>query len=170
MLHLPPTASNQTSADPVGNGRLALLRNPGKLGRLRKDPDLNLAAVDELSRFDSPVQEEYRRLLDDREANGFALRRRDNVVALLGAAYRDPAVWDDPDRFDVGRSDGAHLSCRRGIYHCPGRLLTRLKCRVAPGMLFERFASIRLRAKRPQFRRTLALRGLEPLPVRCVRA
>ena len=149
MLHLPPAASNETSANPIGNGRLALLRNPGELGRMRKDPDLNLAAVDTLPRFDSPVQEEYWRLQDDREVNGFALRRRDNVVALLGAANRNPAVWNDPDRFDVRRSDDAHLSFRRGIHHCLGRSLTRLESRIAPGMLLERFASIRLLAERP---------------------
>ena len=85
-------------------------------------------------------------------------------------ANRDPAVFADPDRLDVGRSGGAHLSFGGGIHHCLGRALTRLECRVALEMLLERFASIRPLAARPRFRRTVVLRGLESLPVRCARA
>lgn len=170
MLRLILIAGNETTTNLVGNGMLALLRHPDQLERPREDPDLNLAAVDELPRFDSPVQEEFRRLPDHCEVNGYAPHRRVNVVAPLGATNHDPAAFEDPDRLDVGRSGGAHLLFGRGIHHCPGRSLSRLECRGAPGMLFERFASIRLLAERPRFRRTLALLGLDSLPVRCARA
>ena len=170
MLRLLLAAGNETSANLIGNGMLALLRNPDELACLREDPGLIPAAVDELLRFDSPVQADFRRVLEDCEVNGFALRRCDNVALLLGAANRDPAVFADPDRLDVGRRGGAHLSFGRGIHHCLGRALAHLECRVALEMLLEHFASIRLLAQRPRFRRTVVLRGLESLPVRCVRA
>ena len=170
MLRLLLAAGNETSANLIGNGMLALLRNPGELERLREGPDLVAGAVDELLRFDSPVQADFRRVLEDCEVGGVALRRRDNLVLLLGAANRDPAVFEAPDRLDVGRSAGAHLSFGRGIHHCLGRALARLECRVALEMLLERFSSIRLLHARPRFRTSLVLRGLESLPVCCVRA
>ena len=92
------------SVSGFGNGMLALLRHPEQLQRLRNDPSLIPAAVEELLRFDSPAQADFRRVLADCEVNGFALRKRDNVVLLLGAANRDPDVFEDPDGLDVGRN------------------------------------------------------------------
>ena len=169
MLRLLLSAGNETSANLIGNGMLALLRHPEQFERLRQDPSLIPAAVEELLRFDSPVQADLRRVLADCEVNGIALRKRDNVVLLLGAANRDPGVFDDPDRLDVGRSQVPHLSFGRGIHHCLGAALARLEGRIVLEMLLERFPQMSLLGERPRFRKGLVLRSLQSLPVRCVR-
>ena len=170
MLRLLLIAGNETTTNLIGNGILALLRHPDQLQRLREDPSLIQAAVDELLRFDSPVQTDFRRVLEDCEVNGFPLRPRDNMVLLLGAANRDPDVFENPDRLDVGREDRSHLSFGRGIHHCLGAPLARLEGRIVLETLLERFSSIGLLDERPRFRNSIVLRGLESLPIRCTRA
>ena len=170
MLRLLLIAGNETTTNLIGNGILALLRHPDQLQRLREDRSLIPAAVDELLRFDSPVQTDFRRTLADCAVNGFALRRRQNVVLLLGAANRDPDVFEDPDRLDIGRSEGAHLSFGRGIHHCIGAPLARLEGRIVLETLLERFSRIDLLGPRPRFRDGIVLRGLQSLPVRCIGA
>ena len=170
LLRLLLIAGNETTSNLIGNGVLALLRNPGELERLRDDPGLIPGAVDELMRFDSPVQVAFRRVLADCEVNGFPLRRRDNVFVLLGAGNRDPDAFDDPDRLDVGRDAHAHLSLGRGIHHCLGAPLARLEARIALEMLLERFPRIGLRAGTPRFRTSIVIRGLHALPLHCAQA
>ena len=170
LLRLLLIAGNETTSNLIGNGVLALLRNPGELERLRDDPGLIPGAVDELMRFDSPSQATFRRVLADCEVNGFPLRRRDNVFVLLGAGNRDPDAFDDPDRLDVGRDAHAHLSLGRGIHHCLGAPLARLEARVALEMLLERFPRIGLRAGTPRFRTSIVIRGLHALPLHCAQA
>ena len=170
MLRLLVIAGNETTTNLIGNGMLALLRNPDQLRRLRDDPGLIPAAVDELLRFDSPVQTDFRRVLADCEVNGFALRARDNVALSLGAANRDPEAFEDPDRLDVGRGGGSGLSFGRGIHHCLGTALARLEGRIAFEMLLERFPHIELLEERPRFCGGIVLRGLEALRVRCATA
>ena len=170
MLRLLLIAGNETTTNLIGNGVLALLRHPDQLQRLRDDPSLIPLAVDELLRFDSPVQTDFRRALEDCEVNGFPLKKRDNIVLLLGAANRDPDVFDEPDRLDVGRGDRSHLSFGRGIHHCIGAPLARLEGRIVLEMLLERYSQINLRGEQPRFRNSIVLRGLESLPVRCVKA
>ena len=170
MLRLLLIAGNETTANLIGNGTLALLRNPEQLRRLRDDPGLIPAAVEELIRFDSPVQTDFRRVLADCEVNGFPVRKRDNIVVLLGAANRDPEMFENPDRLDVGRDQRSHLSFGRGIHHCLGAPLARLEGRIVLEMLLERFSEIGLLTARPRFHRTIVLRGLESLPLRCVAA
>ena len=164
MLRLILIAGTETTSNLVGNAMLALLRHPEELQRLIP------AAVEELLRFDSPVQSDFRRVLEDCEVNGVSLRKRDNVVLLLGAANRDPDVFADPYRLDIGRSVGTHLSFGRGIHHCLGAPLARLEGRIVIEMLLERFSRISLLAERPRFRRGMVLRGLRSLPLRCARA
>ncbi len=170
MLRLLLIAGNETTANLIGNGTLALLRNPEQLRRLRDDPSLIPSAVEELIRFDSPVQTDFRRALADCEVNGFPVRKRDNIVVLLGAANRDPEMFENPDRLDVGRDQRSHLSFGRGIHHCLGAPLARLEGRIVLEMLLERFPEIGLLTDRPRFHRTIVLRGLESLPLRCVAA
>ena len=167
MLRLLLIAGNETTTNLIGNGMLALLRNPDQLRRLREDPGLIPSAVEELLRFDSPVQATFRRALADCEVNGFALRRRDNLVVLVGSANRDADAFADPDRLDVGRGEAAHLSFGRGIHHCLGAPLARLEGRIVLEMLLERFPRIELRGGRPRFRKSIVLRGLRSLPLRC---
>ena len=168
MLRLLLAAGNETTANLIGNGVLALLRNPDQLQRLREDPALIPSAVEELLRYDSPVQADFRRVLEDCEVNGFPLRKRDNIVALLGAANRDPGVFEDPDSLDVGRGQRAHLAFGRGIHHCLGAPLARLEGRIVLEMLLDRFTSMKLLTDRPRFQKSIVLRGLESLPVRCL--
>ena len=170
MLRLLLIAGNETTTNLVGNGMLALLRNPDQLRRLREDPELIPSAVEELMRFDSPVQTTLRRALADCEVNGFEVRKRDNIAVLVGAANRDPEVFDDPDRLDVGRAKCPHLTLGRGIHHCLGAPLARLEGRIVFEMLLERFSQIGLLDDHPRFRNSIVLRGLQSLPLRCVRA
>ena len=133
MLRLLLSAGTETTVNLIGNGILALLRNPDQLQRLRDAPGLIPAAVEELLRFDSPVQADFRHVLEDCEVNGFPLRRRDNIVLLLGAANRDPDVFVNPDRLDIDRRRGRHLSFGGGIHHCLGAPLARLEGRIVLG-------------------------------------
>ena len=170
MLRLLLIAGNETTTNLIGNGMLALLRNPGELERLRADPSVIPGAVEELLRFDSPVQTDFRGALEDCEVNGAPVRRGENIVLLIGSANRDPAAFEAPDRLDVGRSEGSHISFGRGIHHCIGAPLARLEGRIVLEVLLERFASIRLLTERPAYRGGVVLRGLESLPVAAVPA
>ena len=167
MLRLLLIAGNETTTNLIGNGMLALLDNPDQLARLRADPDLIPGAVEELLRFDSPAQTTFRRARADCAVNGFEVRARDNVAVLVGAANRDPEVFEAPDRLDVGRAHCPHLSLGRGIHHCLGAPLARLEGRIAFETLLERFRRIDLIGGRPRFRDGIVLRGLESLPLRC---
>ena len=170
MLRLLLIAGNETTTNLIGNGMLALLRNPDELERLREDPSLIPGAVEELLRFDSPVQTDFRGALEDCEVNGSPVRRGENIVLLIGSANRDPAAFEAPDRLDIGRSEGSHISFGRGIHHCIGAPLARLEGRIFLEVLLERFASIRLLDERPAYRGGVVLRGLESLPVSAVPA
>lgn len=167
MLRLLLAAGNETTTNLIGNGVLALLRNPDQLERLREDPALIPSAVEELLRYDSPVQADFRRVLADCEVNGFPVRKRENIVVLLGAANRDPEVFENPDCLDVARGQRSHLAFGRGIHHCLGAPLARLEGRIVLEMLLDRFPSMNLLAERLRFHRSIVLRGLESLPVRC---
>ena len=170
MLRLLLVAGNETTTNLIGNGLLALLQYPDQFAKLRDDPSTIPTAVEELLRFDSPVQTDLRYALADREVNGFPVRRGQNVVLLLGAANRDPEVFENPDRLEVGRREGNHLSFGRGIHHCLGAPLARLEGRIVLEVLLERFSSLRLLTDRPQFRDSIVLRGLRSLPIGCVSA
>ena len=147
ILRLLLIAGNETITNLVGNGMLALLRHPDQLRRLREDPGLIPSAVEELMRFDSPAQATFRRALANCEVNGFELRKRDNIVVLVGAANRDPDAFENPDRLDVGRARCPHLTLGRGVHHCLGALLALLEGRIVFGPDFSRgiFEALHLR-------------------------
>ncbi|MXX88467.1 MAG: cytochrome P450 [Boseongicola sp. SB0677_bin_26] len=170
MLRLLLIAGNETTTNLIGNGMLALLRNPDQLRRLREDPGLIPLAVEELMRYDPPAQATFRRTLADCAVNGFELRRGDNVVVLIGGANRDAQVFDDPERLDVGRATCPHLTLGRGIHFCLGAPLARLEGRIVLETLLERFPAIELLDDRPRFRNGVVLRGLKSLPLRCRRS
>ncbi len=165
MLRLLLVAGNETTTNLIGNGVLALLRHPEQMRALRDDPGLIPMAVEELLRFDSPVQASLRLVLEDCEVNGFPLRRGDNAVLLNGAANHDPAAFDDPDRLDVRRGEVNHVAFGRGIHYCLGAPLARLEARVAIEVLLARWPALRLLAHRPVFRQSIVLRGLDALPI-----
>ena len=170
MLRLLLVAGNETTTNLIGNGLLSLLRNPEQLQLLQEDQSRIPAAVEELLRFDSPVQLDFRGVLEDCEVNGASLRRGDGAVLAIGAANRDPQVFDEPERLDVQRSRGSNISFGRGVHHCIGAPLARLEGRIALEVLLERYSSMRLLTDHPVFRRAIVLRGLESLPMAAVPA
>jgi len=158
-------AGHETTSGLIGNGTLALLRNPAELRRLYDDPALIRTAIEELLRFDSPVQLTGRLMLEDVEIDGHTLRRGEDVVALVGAANRDPEQFPDPDRLDLGRQENRHMAFGGGIHFCLGAHLARLEGRIAIGELARRFPRMEVAADRIEWRDTITLRGLKSLPV-----
>ncbi len=159
-------AGFETTTNLIGSGLLALLRNPGELQRLRDDRSLLPSAVEEMLRYESPVQVNGRYALADTEIGGHPIRAGESVVTFLGAGNRDPEQFPDPDRFDVGRDHGAALSFGGGIHYCLGAALARLEAQVVFDRLLDRFATLEL-LEQPTFRPSVTLRGVEELRVRC---
>ena len=154
-----------TTTNLIGNGLLALLRHPVEMAQLWADPTLVDSAVEEMLRYDTPIQLTPRHVLADVDVDGLQFREGDNVVVLLGAANRDPAVFPEPDRFAVGRPDNGHLSFAWGSHFCLGARLARLEAQLVFAGLRQRFTRLEL-AGEPVRRPGLLLRGLESLPVR----
>jgi hypothetical protein len=165
-LNLLLIAGNETTTNLIGNGVLALLRNPDELERLRKEPDLVESAVEELLRYDSPVQATSRIATEPTEMHGETVRRGQQLILLIGSANRDPEQFSDPDRLDVARKDNRHLAFGYGIHFCLGAPLARLEATIALRALLERFPRLALGSKPPERARTTILRGLKTLPVR----
>jgi cytochrome P450 len=159
-------AGHETTVNLIGNGVLALVRHPDELARLRQHPTTIEAAVEELLRFDSPAQFISRSAVVDFEWRGQPIKRGDAVLAGLGAANRDPEVFEQPDRLDVARSPNPHLAFGLGTHFCPGAQLSRIEARAAIPALLRRFPTLRLAEQPPVHRPTAVLRGLEHLPLR----
>lgn len=157
---------HETTVGLIGNGVLALLRTPAALERLRAEPDLVNSAVEELLRFDSPPQLISRAVTGDCTFEGRALRAGDSVLLGLGAANRDPAVFEAPDALDLGRTPNPHVAFGLGTHFCPGAQLSRIEARAAIPALLHRFPRLRLGDARVERRPTLVLRSLDRLPVR----
>lgn len=159
-------AGFETTTNLIGNGLLALIEHPDELERLRREPGLGRSAVDELLRFDSPVQFDGRHVLHDAEISGVPVRAGDEVITILGAANRDPERFSEPDRLDLGRDDGPSLSFAGGIHYCLGAALARAEGQVFFSRLLDRYRSIELAGEtKPSFRNRITLRGLESLEV-----
>ena len=159
-------AGFETTTHLIGNALLALVRQPDQLARLRADRSLLRTAVDELLRYDSPVQITARTAYEDILLGDERIEAGTTVLALLGAANRDPARFTDPDRLDVGRSEAPPLSFGSGIHHCLGAALARLEAQVVLDRLLDRFGTIELVGGQPRHRDSLTLRGLAELPMR----
>lgn len=163
-------AGFETTTNLIGNGMLALLRHPDQLAALRAEPDLIPGAVEELLRFDASVQLTMRTAFDDLEVGRHVVPAGASMLLLLGAANRDPARYDDPERVDVTRAGVRPLSFSAGIHFCLGAALARLEGKVAFSELLRRFGRIELRDNAPRWKSNLTLHGLEELPVRLTRA
>jgi len=157
---------HETTVNLLGNGMLALLRHPAQLERLRTEPGLIEPAVEELLRFDSPAQFISRAAAVDFTWRDQSIRAGDTVLAALGSANRDPAVFDEPDRLDLARSPNPHVAFGLGTHFCPGAQLTRIEARAAIPALLQRFPHLHLAERPPVRRPTAVLRSLEHLPVR----
>jgi cytochrome P450 len=161
-------AGHETTVNLIGNGVLALVRHPDELRRWRDDPSLDDRAVDELLRFDGPVQHTVRVAMTDVAYDGGPLgevvvHRGDTVLCVLGAANHDPAVFDDPHALRLDRPNAnRHLAFAAGIHYCLGASLARLEAQVAVTSLLRRFDALEL-ASAPTFRDRVTIRGIERL-------
>jgi cytochrome P450 len=158
-------AGFETTTNLIGNGIGALLLHPDEQTRLWDDPSLVPTAVDEMLRWDSPVQLDARSVLEPTSIAGETLEVGERVVTLLGAANRDPSHFVDPDRFDVARSEGPPMSFASGIHYCLGANLSRAEGQEVVASMIERCSTIELTGPLVQ-RNRLALRGYNEVPIR----
>ncbi|MGQ0775436.1 MAG: cytochrome P450 family protein [Pseudonocardiales bacterium] len=168
MVFLLLVAGHETTVNLIGNGVLALLTHPEQLALLRAQPHRLPAAVEELLRFDGPVQmATFRVTSEPVEIGGVTIPAGQIVIAGLLAANRDPAHLPDPDKLDLTREDTSHLAFGHGIHHCLGAPLARLEGRIALGTLLAHFPQLRLAVPPEQliWRPGLLMNGLTALPV-----
>jgi cytochrome P450 len=158
-------AGHETTVNLIGNGSLALLRHPDQMRRLREDPGLIVTAVEELLRFDGPVQRTARIPSEDVTIGGKTIGKGEMVMPFIGAADRDPAQFPDPDRLDIGRQDNRHIAFGWGIHFCIGAPLARIEGQIAINTLLKRMPKLALATAEPEHRQSLTLRGLTSLPV-----
>ena len=164
-------AGHETTTNLIGNGMLSLLRHPEQLDVLRRRPELIPGAVEELLRYDSPVQRVRRITTCDILIGGREIPKGTPVTAFLGSANRDPAQWDRPDELDVTRPDVFPMSFGGGPHYCIGAALARLEGRIAFETLLERFEHLELSERfENRWHPNVAFRGLVTLPLRAVRA
>jgi cytochrome P450 len=157
-------AGHETTVNLIGNGTLALLRNPAQLARLRAEPELAERAVEEFLRYDPPVQFTARIALQDTKVGAFDAPAGSSAILLFGAANRDPEVCERPDSLDIGREPSRHLAFGHGPHFCLGAPLARLEGRI----MFEALAALdELElAGEPAYNDNIILRGMRELPVR----
>ena len=159
-------AGHETTRNLLGNGLHALLEHPAQWRRLQGEPALVPGAVRELLRYDSPVQYTGRRVATDVELHGHRLRRGDLVVALIGAANRDPRRFTDPDRLDVTRRPSGSLSFGHGPHVCIGAALTLMEAEAVFAQVLQRLPDLQLTERPPRRNGNPVYRGLMELPVR----
>jgi pimeloyl-[acyl-carrier protein] synthase len=155
----------ETTTNLIGNGLLTLLRHPTEMQRLRDDPELVPSAVEELLRYESPSQHTARMAPCDVELGGRKIKKRQAVIAVMGAGNRDPERFPDPDRLDLGRTDNRHLAFGWAAHFCFGAALARIEGQVSFETILRRMPNLSLPQVPLRWRTNLGLRGLLALPV-----
>ena len=155
----------ETTTNLIGNGILTLLRHPDQLEKLKEDLSLIPSAVEELLRYDSPSQHTARLAPDDVMLGGKLIRKRQAIIAVMGAANRDPERFPDPDRLDICRQDNRHVAFAWAGHFCFGAPLARIEGQTAFATLLRRMPDIKLEPGPIIWRENLGLRGLTALPV-----
>jgi cytochrome P450 len=158
-------AGHETTTNLIGNGLLALLRHPDQMQMLKDDPSLIPGAVEEMLRYDSPVQFAGRMAKEDMELGGKRILKGQNVLQVLGSANRDPDRFPEPDRFDITRRDNRHVAFGYSAHFCLGAPLARQEGQIAFTTMLRRMPNLRLLDENPPRRENLSLRGLKSLPV-----
>ena len=158
-------AGNETTTNLIGNGALALAQHPDQAETLASDHSVMSPAIEEFLRYDSPVQATVRHVVSDTEVGGTAIAKGDSVMAIVGAANRDPDQFDDPDALNLSRADNRHLSFGHGIHYCVGSPLARLEAEIAFAALLSRSPTLPLTDEPLEYGGTFILRGLKKLTV-----
>jgi cytochrome P450 len=158
-------AGHETTVNLIANGVLQLLRHPDELERFRQDWSLAPSVVEEVLRFDPPVQLTGRIALEEMQFGAVKVPKGHSAICLIGAANRDPERFPEPQRFDVTRGDDRHLSFGFGIHYCLGAPLARLEGQIALRTLFQRLEEPALGSVGQEYKPNLVLRGMASLPV-----
>ena len=159
------STGHETTTHLIGNGLLALLQNPDQMQKLQSQPSLLAPAIEEMLRYDNPVQITYRSALEDAEIKGKLIRKGDLVNSILGSANRDPLRFSNSDRFDITRNEGRHLGFGIGIHFCIGAPLVRLEAEIVFETILRCFPQISLATETLDWQEHPIFRGLKSLPV-----
>ena len=159
------STGHETTTHLIGNGVLAFLQHPDQTALLKEKPALIESAIDEILRYDNPVQITYRSALEDAELNGRLIRRGDLVNTIIGSANRDPKRFSEPNRFIITRSEGRHLSFGLGIHYCIGAPLVKLEAEIAFETILRRYPNLALATDTLEWQEQPIFRGLKSLPV-----
>jgi cytochrome P450 len=155
----------ETTVNTIGNGMSALLRHPEKMDHLRQNPLLIQSAVEELLRFDSPVQLTSRIAIENIQLSGKTILAGEKVSLCLGAANRDPMEFLDPDTLNLARMNNHHLAFGEGIHFCLGATLARAQSQLAINALIQNLPEMNMLPGKLERRENIVLRGLKSLPV-----
>ena len=158
-------AGHETTVNLIGNGVLQLLRHPDELARFRADPGLAPGVVEEVLRFDPPVQFDGRICVEETEVGGTTVAPGEFVMQLIGAANRDPSVFEEPGRFDITRNSTNHIAFGYGIHFCLGAPLARLEGQIALRSVVQRFPGMRQESEELRYKDQITIRGLAELKV-----
>ncbi len=158
-------AGHETTRNLIGNGMYTLLRHPQETAELRENPEMIRSAVEELLRFESPVQFTARVLKEDMEVCGQRIPKKWTMLCMLGAANRDPKQFKDPNQLNLKRLNNQHLAFSAGPHFCIGSQLARLEGQIAIQNLVQRFPNMKLTGPQPEWASTFGLRGLKNLQV-----
>ncbi len=160
-------AGNETTTNLIGNGMLALGRHPDQLDALKRDPSMLPRAIEEMLRYDGPVQSTVRFTKEPVQLGGTEIPAGAFAMMIVAAADRDPAQFKNPEKFDITRDPNEHVAFGEGIHFCIGAPLARMEARIAFEAMLERFPQLRLKdpAIKPTYKGSYFLRGLESLPL-----
>ncbi len=165
MLMVLMVAGIETTTNLIGNGMLALLRHPGQMRLLREEPGRIRDAIDEMLRYDSPVQTDFRVAKSEVAIGRSTIKSGDGVILLTGSANRDESVFDNPDIFDITRKASRHLSFGHGVHHCIGAELARMEASAVFTRALREPGTIKLAGGEPSYRTSTVIRGLRALPL-----
>ena len=166
MLMVLMIAGNETTTNLIGNGMLALLRHPEQMQLLRDEPSRIRDAINEMLRYDSPVQTDFRIARADMALRGRKIRTGDGVILLTGSANRDESAFENADTLDITRKGPRHLSFGHGVHHCIGAELARMEATAIFTEALRKLATMELAGGEPRYRTSTVIRGLSSLPLR----